>query len=245
MTQDQLKKEAAEKAVEQIKDGMIVGLGTGSTFQYALEKIGKKVNSGELKDIICVSSSIRTEHIALRLGIPLISLNDLCNSNSASSINHQASRIQLIDVTIDGADEVDEHLNLIKGGGGALLREKIIVQASKNFFVIVDESKLSKVLGTNFALPIELIPLALNIEKKFIESLGAVTTLRKNNDGNNYITDENNFILDAKFESIPDVNKLSSQLNERAGIVEHGIFSSNLVTKIFCAYANEVKEIVH
>lgn len=263
MTQDKLKKEAAEKAVEEIKDGMIVGLGTGSTFQFALEKIGKKVNSGELKDIVCVASSIRTEHIALRLGIPMISLNDLYNASEerppCSPRIHfggedlaagEAGRVKneelkLIDITIDGADEIDSHLNLIKGGGGALLKEKILVQASKQFLVIVDESKISKVLGTNFALPIEVILMALHIEKSFVESLGASVVVRKKNDGENYLTDEHNYIIDAKFENIPDVIQLASKLNERAGIVEHGLFTSDLVTKVYCAGVDGIREINH
>ena len=122
---DQLKKQAAEKAVEEIKDGMIIGLGSGSTLFFALKKISEKLKSGELKNIFGVPSSIDTEKKAIQLGIPLKTLNET----------------PIIDLTIDGADEVDLQLNVIKGGGGMLLREKIVAQASKKLIIIVDESK--------------------------------------------------------------------------------------------------------
>ena len=232
MNVNELKKNAAEKAVEEIADGMIIGLGTGSTFQFALEKIAQRIKDGELKNIVGVCSSERTRLESLRLGIPITTLNELYqNSKNDSQL--------LIDVTIDGADEVDEHLNLIKGGGGALLGEKIIVQATKKFIVIVDEGKISKTLGTNFAVPIEVLKKVEDVEKKYLQSLGAVVNKRMNNLVE-YITDEDNLILDAKFDSISDVEKLSSLLNKRAGIVEHGIFEKEYVTKVISAGKEKV-----
>ena len=220
----ELKKKAAEKAVEEIADGMIVGLGTGSTFQFALEKISQRIASGELKNIIGVPSSIRTEKEAQRLGIPVASLNEKIK----------------VDITIDGADEVDENLNLIKGGGGALLREKILAQASRRLIIIVDSSKLSKHLGTNFPVPVEVIQYAVNVEKNYLQSLGAKILQRKNSDGSNYITDENNFILDANFGAIKNLEKLTTLLNKRAGIVEHGIFIG-MTSEVICATSEDIK----
>jgi ribose 5-phosphate isomerase A len=143
--------------------------------------------------------------------------------------------LAIIDVTIDGADEVDDELNLIKGGGGALLGEKIIVQATKKFIVIVDEGKLSRKLGINFAVPIEVVRKAEDGERAFLEMLGAVVKKRLTANNEEYITDEGNIILDAKFEQIDNVDELSKRLNARAGIVEHGIFEKCYVEKIVCA----------
>jgi ribose 5-phosphate isomerase A len=129
-----------------------------------------------------------------------------------------------IDVTIDGADEVDPDLNLIKGGGGALLREKVVAQASRQNIIIVDESKLSPRLGTHWALPVEVIPFAVKSEENFLKSLGAAVTLRTADNGQPSKTDQNNFILDANFGEMADPNSVAARLNERAGIAEHGLF---------------------
>lgn len=266
MNINDLKKLAAEKAVEEIKDGMVIGLGTGSTFQFALEKIAARIKEGDLKNIVGVCSSERTRLESLRLGIPITTLNELYQQSAVGNQKSEVSDQQsddhsqfstslpagkvlnsqlLIDVTIDGADEVDEHLNLIKGGGGALLGEKIIVQATKKFIVIVDEGKLSKTLGTNFAVPVEVLKKAEDVEKKYLQSLGAAVTKRMNNN-DEYITDEGNIILDAKFNSISNVDELSSLMNKRAGIVEHGIFENNFVAKVISAMKDgTIKEIAH
>ena len=267
---NRLKKLAAEKAVEEISSGMIVGLGSGSTVQFALERISEKLKNGELKNIQCIPSSTQTEKEAIRLGIPITTLNEVVkretgngnqksevrNQKSASRIQHPASRNQYpessikyqvssiqkpeslcIDLTIDGADEVDEELNLIKGGGGALLREKILAQASKRLIIIIDETKLSKHLGTKWSVPIEVIPFAANVEQKYLESLGAKVSRRKNTDGSDYITDENNFILDANFGEIKNAKELSVLLNQRAGIVEHGLFIG-MTSELICAMSD-------
>jgi len=204
----QLKKEAAIKAVEYIQSGMIVGLGTGSTVQFALEEIARKLNTGELEHITGIPTSIRTRNESTRLGIPLTTLDE-----------HPE-----IDLTIDGADEVDANLNLIKGGGGAHLHEKIIAQASKTFIVIVDEGKISYKLGEKFYVPLEVIPAALKTERLYIERLGAKVTQRMNKNGKPFRSDENNYIIDGHFGPIDNPAELAIKLNSRAGIVEHGLF---------------------
>ncbi len=205
---ESLKKIAAEKAVESLKDGMIVGLGTGSTVYYALKKIGELLKDGKLNNIKGIPSSVQTEKLAIEFGIPITDFDA-----------HQK-----IDLTIDGADEVDSEMNLIKGGGGALLREKILAQASEYFIVIVDSSKISYNLGTNWALPIEVIPFAKEVEKDFLESIGAKATIRLNEDGSPFVTDEKNVIIDANFGEIPDPESIAELLEQRAGIVENGLF---------------------
>ncbi|MFA5804613.1 MAG: ribose 5-phosphate isomerase A [Melioribacteraceae bacterium] len=249
---NQLKKLAAEKAVEEISSGMIIGLGSGSTVQFALEKISERIKNGELKNIVGIPSSSKTEKEAIRLGIPLITLNDAVNWKSGNDnkekVKSQRSKVNsdfleslyplystlYIDLTIDGADEIDDELILIKGGGGALLREKILAQASKRLIIITDETKLSNHLGTKWPVPVEVFKFSVGVEQKFLESLNAKVELRKNSDGSNYITDENNFILDADFGEIKNVKELSDILNDRAGIVGHGLFVG-LTDKIICA----------
>lgn len=231
MNIDIIKKLAAEKAVEEIKDGMVVGLGTGTTFHFALLKIAERIKSGELKNIICVASSKQTEQKAAEIGVPIVTLNELFSKKQS----FEKPMIQPIDIYIDGADEVDADLNLIKGGGGALLREKIVAQASKRFIVMVDETKLSHKLGMNFAIPIEVLQFAVEAEKSFLESHGSIVTVRKRSDVEQSITDEGNLILDAKVNAIENVNDFSLILERRAGIVEHGLFRRELVSEVICA----------
>lgn len=262
MDANQLKQLAAEKAVEEIESGMTVGLGSGSTVQFALEKISEKIKDGELKNIRCVPSSMNTEAEANRLGIPIVTFDELYlagnekreteDGKQKSEERNQNPESLCIDLTIDGADEVavgypspDLYLsgevpnkfNLIKGGGGALLREKVLAQASKKFIVIVDESKISKHLGINWHVPVEVIQFAVSVESKYLESLGAKVVRRKKTDGSDYITDENNFILDAGFGEIKNPEELSILLNQRAGIVEHGLFIG-MTSELICAMSN-------
>lgn len=207
-SQDQLKELAANRAVELVESGMIVGLGTGSTAAFAVKRIAQRLDSGDLTDIVGIPSSLATEELAGQLGIRL-----------AGFESHTR-----IDVTIDGADEVDPDLNLIKGGGGALLREKVLAQATQRNVIIVDESKMSPKLGTTWALPIEVIPFAKDSAASFIESLGAKVRVRMTKDQSEFLTDQNNIILDADFGPMSDPLALAAKLNERAGIVEHGLF---------------------
>lgn len=218
MNINELKKQAAEKAVEQIKSGMVIGLGTGSTANFAIKKIATLLREGKLKNITGIPTSKATEELSKSLEIPLTSFN----------------KVQCIDLTIDGADEVDEKLNLIKGGGGALLHEKVIAQASKKEIIVVDESKISKSLGEKWAVPVEVFKFCVELEKKYLESLNAKVGLRKDTNGNPYLTDEGNFILDANFGIIDSPKELAMKLEARIGIVEHGIFIG-LVSEVVVA----------
>lgn len=224
--QDELKQKAAHRAVDFVYSGMVVGLGTGSTTAFAVMRIAERLKSGDLKNIVGIPTSIRTETQAAELGIPLCGLDDQ----------------PLIDVTIDGADEVDPALNLIKGGGGALLREKVVAQASRQNVIIVDESKLSPCLGTRWALPVEVIPFAVKTEENFLKSQGAVVILRLDDKGQPCLTDQNNFILDADFGEMADPADLAAKLNERAGIVEHGLFLG-LASDVIVAAEDEIRHL--
>jgi ribose 5-phosphate isomerase A len=225
-TQDELKKRAAFRAVEFVDSDMVLGLGTGSTTRFAVERIAERIKTGDLKNIVGIPSSIQTEKLARELGIPLAGFD-------------QRSQI---DVTIDGADEVDPDLNLIKGGGGALLREKVLAQASRQNIIIVDGSKLSPQLGTNWALPIEVIPFACKAVEIFLGSLGASASVRTRDDGSPFQPDQNNLILDAFFGQINDPVKLALLLNERAGIVEHGLFLK-LASDVIVAAAEGIRHL--
>jgi len=205
---DRLKKEAGISSVDLVRPGMVLGLGTGTTTKFALIEIAARLKDGRLKDIVGIPSSHDTEKTARELGIPVISFDDK----------------QEIDLTIDGADEVDPQLNLIKGGGGALLREKVLAQSSRRNVMIVDESKLSPALGTHFPVPIEVIPFAWKPVANFLESLGAEPVLRMKEDGAPYTTDQNNYIIDSKFGPIQDLNDLAQKLGQKAGIAEFGLF---------------------
>ena len=201
------KQAAAEHAVELIRSGMVVGLGTGSTAIFAVRKIGELLRSGGLRDIAGVPTSSGVAAEATRLGIPL-SLDGTRD----------------IDVTIDGADEVDPALDLVKGGGGALFHEKIVAQASGREVIVVDEAKLSPSLGTRWAVPVEVVPFVWHSQVRFLEALGARVTRRQTADGRPFVTDEGNWILDCAFGPIASPRDLAARLDARTGIVEHGLF---------------------
>jgi ribose 5-phosphate isomerase A len=215
---------AAEHAVESVKNGMTVGIGTGSTSAFAIEALGRKVQQG--LSIKAVASSIRSEEAAKNVNIKLIPF----------------SGVGTIDIYIDGADEVDKDLNLIKGGGGALLREKILAFNSKEFLVIVDDSKLVEHLG-KFLLPVEIIPCAMELTLKQLQKLGCSTAIRQENN-KLYITDNNNLIIDCNFKKIEQVDQLHQSINAIPGVVENGLFTKSIVSKIIVGYENgEVKVI--
>jgi ribose 5-phosphate isomerase A len=205
MLRDQEKDLAAEASLHFVKDDQIVGLGSGSTAARAIRALGVRVRTG-LK-IRGIPTSLRSRDLAIELGIPLTTREE----------------VQAIDVTIDGADEFDPHLNLLKGGGGALLREKIVASASKQMVVVADSSKQVSVLGA-FPLPVEVIGFAQSLIAKEIAALGATATLRRDPQGNVYVTDEGHHILDCRFGSIPDPPALARRLSDMPGIVEHGLF---------------------
>jgi ribose 5-phosphate isomerase A len=202
---DQEKQAAAREAVRLVEPGSIVGLGSGSTATYAIRFVAERVRQG-LK-ITAIPTSLKTKQLAEQLGIPLTTLEE-----------HPQ-----IDIDIDGADEIDPHLNLIKGGGGALLREKIIASASKRFVVVAESAKQVPCLG-KFPLPVEVIPFAQPIVKTRIEALGAKVSLRQYAYGNPYVTDEGHHILDCSFGRIEDPPALARRLREIPGVVEHGLF---------------------
>jgi ribose 5-phosphate isomerase A len=202
---DQEKQTAARAAVALVQPGSIVGLGSGSTATYAIRFIGERVRDG-LK-IVGIPTSQKIKHLAEQLGIPLATLDE-----------HPQ-----IDIDIDGADEIDPGLNLIKGGGGALLREKIIASASQRFIVVGDSSKQVPHLG-KFPLPVEVIPFAQALIKGRIAALGAEVSLRCYGYGNPYVTDEGHHILDCTFGEIGDPPALAEKLRAIPGVVEHGLF---------------------
>lgn len=214
----QFKRSAAERAVEFVESGMVVGLGHGSTAIFAVRRIAELVESGQLRDVLGVPCSLHVEEEARGLGIPLTTLDD-----------HP-----VVDLTIDGADEVDPDLNVIKGGGGALLREKIVAQASRRVMIVVDGSKLSPALGTQWAVPVEVIPFGWRSQATYLESLGAEAALRRGVNGAPFLTDQGNLILDCRFGPIPNPIRLAARLDGRTGIVGHGMFLG-LVTDVIVA----------
>lgn len=202
---EQEKQEAARRAVGFIKDGFVVGLGTGSTASYAIQLLGKLVREG-LK-IRGIPTSVASRDLAMRLGISLTSFEET----------------HWIDVTIDGADEVDPALRLIKGGGGALLREKIVASASRRVVIIADSSKQVPVLG-KFPLPVEIVPFAEALLIKRVASLGASVVVRRDPTGRPFVTDEGHHIIDCSFGKILDPQGLAGELDGMPGVVEHGLF---------------------
>ena len=204
----QQKKHAAHHAATYIKSGMVVGLGTGATATLFVHRLAELLQRGELADIVGIPTSSTIEATARDLNVPLATLE-----------SHP-----VIDLTVDGADEVDPQLNLIKGGGGALLREKIVAQASKREVIIVDEGKLSPVLGTAWYVPIEVVTFGWRTQFEWLTQLGATVTMRERQDGLPFLTDQGNYILDANFGPINDPVALADKLNARIGIVEHGLF---------------------
>lgn len=204
-TQKQEKQAAARAAVALVESGNVVGLGSGSTAAYAVQFLAERVREG-LK-ITGIPTSQKTQHLAQELKIPLATLDE-----------HSS-----IDIDIDGADEIDPQLNVIKGGGGALLREKIIASISRRFIVIADSSKQVARLG-KFPLPVEIIPFAEKLIANRIADIGAEVTLRRGTDGNPYVTDEGHHILDCHFGEIADPAALAEKLRALPGVVEHGLF---------------------
>ncbi len=202
-----LKQQAGEYAADLVESGMVIGLGTGSTAIFATRRIAQRLRSGDLRDIAAVPTSLATEAAAIELGIPLTTL---------------AERPR-VDITIDGADEVDPDFNLIKGGGGAHLREKIVAQATERLVIVVDESKLSQQLGANWPVPVEVIPFNWESQAEYLRRLGGAPALRMAG-GEPFHSDQGNIILDCDFGPIAEPAALDARLNARAGIVEHGLF---------------------
>jgi ribose 5-phosphate isomerase A len=215
---------AAEKAVSFLDDGMTIGLGTGSTAYWAIEKIGEKVKKERWK-IRGIATSIRSEEQARGLGIPIVDF----------------SSVQTIDVTIDGADEVDGQLQLIKGGGGALLREKIVATNSRQMIVVADESKWVTKLG-KFPLPVEVIHFGWERTFEKLQMLGCQGNLRMNGSGP-YLTDNGNYIIDCAFGEIDNALDLHESINVITGVVDNGLFI-NIATKLVLGFNNGETRII-
>ena len=222
----ELKRKAAVKAVECIESGMVVGIGHGSTAMEALHRLASHLKDGRLQDIVAVPCSTLMIEESQRLGIPLSTLDE-----------HP-----VVDLTIDGADEVDPQLNLIKGGGGAFLQEKILAEASRREIIIVDETKLSPTLGVRWAVPVEVIDFGWRSQADYLESLGARVRLRRDASGSPIRTDQNNLILDCNFDPITDPAALAVRIKGRAGIVEHGLFLS-LASEVIVGCSNGVRRL--
>ena len=217
------KRLAAQASLKFVRDGLVLGLGSGSTADYAIRQIGEQVRSG-LK-IIGIPASFRSRDLATESGIPLATLDEYPE----------------IDLTIDGADEVSPSLDLIKGGGGALLMEKIIASVSKQFVVIADHTKQVPRLG-NAPVPVEVIPQAQAVLAKKFTALGAFVQLRQYTFGNPYITEEGHQILDCLFSEISDPKELAHQLDSTPGVVEHGLFVG-MANVVLIANGEQVTEL--
>jgi ribose 5-phosphate isomerase A len=223
MANDQEKEAAARASLRFVKDGHIVGLGTGSTAAYFIQLLGEAVKGG--LRIRGIPTSIRSRQQAATLGIPLTTLDEC----------------QQIDVTVDGADEVDPQLRLIKGGGGALLREKNVASATEQLVIVADATKRVPVLG-KFPLPVEVIKFAQAVVVKKIEALGAKVSVRNTGDGKPFLTDEDNHILDCRFDQIPDADGLARELSDMPGVVEHGLFIG-MASVVLVANGSKVVEL--
>ena len=196
---EELKRKAAYEAVKEIRDGMIVGLGTGSTTKYAILKLGEMVKNG--LDIVGIATSLESERIAREAGIKVADINDY----------------ESIDVTIDGADQVDNNLNLIKGGGGALLREKIVASCSKREIIVVDESKI--VSSFSFPLPVEVVKFGWKRTAEKLAKLNLKPHIR-----HGFVTDNGNYILDCEYDKLENVEEMEAEINNLPGVVENGLF---------------------
>lgn len=221
--QNSLKRLAAERAVSLIESGMVVGLGHGSTALLAVHALADRIKRGEVSDLVAIPCSPEIEAEARKLGITITTLED-----------HPQ-----IDITVDGADEVDPDLNLIKGGGGALLREKIVAQASDREIIMVDEGKLSPKLGTKWAVPVEVLEYGLRTQIEFVSTIGGKPKLRMSGD-REFRTASGNLILDCNFGPIDDPGGLALTLKQRTGIIEHGLFVG-MATEVVVAGARGVQ----
>jgi ribose 5-phosphate isomerase A len=202
------KKRAAVEAVKHVKSGFVIGLGTGSTAAYAIKEIGRRIDKEKLQ-VIGVSTSNQASTLASECGIPLTTLEE-----------HP-----VLDLDIDGADQIDKDLNLIKGMGGALTCEKIVASVSKKLIIVADETKLTNILGKNQLLPVEVLPFAIAVVSSRIKTLGGKPYLRQNKDGSGtYLTDNGNFILDVDFGTIGDLFNLEQRLKAVPGVIETGLF---------------------
>jgi ribose 5-phosphate isomerase A len=222
--QDRMKQAVAEAAVEQIRDGMVVGLGSGSTAALMIQGLGAKLQRGELKDIVGVTTSFQGEVLAAELGIPLKSLN----------------AIERIDLAIDGADEVDPGFQLIKGGGACHVQEKLVARRAERFVVVVDATKLVDTLNLGFLLPVEVLPGAWRQVQAQLEQMGGEAQLRMAvRKAGPVVTDQGNLVLDVKFAGgISNPVALEKEINNLPGVLENGLFV-NLTDQVLVGEIND------
>ena len=205
---EELKQRAAVEAAERVRSGMVLGLGSGSTVRYFVEELGRRLAEGRIRDVVAVPTSSETEHLAHASGVPLATLNGY----------------PTLDLAVDGADEVDLHLDLIKGRGGALLREKIVALAARRLVIIVDASKLVGRLGERVPIPVEVVPFGWGLVAARLGALGGRPLLRKGAEGRPFVTDEGHYILDCAFGSLDNLYRLAEDIRRIVGVVEHGLF---------------------
>lgn len=223
--QDEEKRLVGQAAADEVRSGMALGLGSGSTVYFFLEELGRRVKAG--LDVVGIPTSERTARLALEFGIPLATFDER----------------QELDLDVDGADEVDPRLNLIKGHGGALLREKIIALAARRRVIVVDSTKLSDALGTNMTLPVEIVPFACALSQRGLTGLGAEPVLRQTEAGQPFVTDNGNWILDCRFAPMADPVRLEAAINAVPGVMENGLFTS-LADEVLVARAGSVERLV-
>ena len=221
-TMDELKRQASVAALESVKDGMIVGLGTGSTAAYFIRELGARVKSG--LRVHGIPTSEESRRLAAEVGVPLTTLQEN----------------PLIDVTVDGADEVSDDLHLIKGLGGALVREKVVAHASKYLIIVVDESKLTGKLGRKAPIPVEVIPFAIDVVRTLLTQWGGEPKLRQR-DGNPFVSDNGNFILDWWHGVVDQPWALERQIKGVTGVVDSGIFAG-VANEVIAATATGIRK---
>ena len=219
---EHMKQLACQRAAQEVQDGMVLGLGTGSTVYYFLHELGRMVREGIR--LTGVPTSVQTAQLATQLAIPLTTLDDQPH----------------LDLAVDGADEVDDHLNLVKGAGGALLREKIVAASAARFLVVVDDGKLVTRLGARYPLPVEVVPFGHTPAIRAVEGLGARVTLRRGTDGQTWISDNGNYILDCHFGPIADPVALQRELLAIPAVVESGLFL-NMTDTVIVGHAEGVR----
>jgi ribose 5-phosphate isomerase A len=223
--QDEEKRLVGQAAADEVRSGMALGLGSGSTVYFFLEELGRRVKAG--LDVVGIPTSERTARLALEFGIPLATFDER----------------QELDLDVDGADEVDPRLNLIKGHGGALLREKIIALAARRRVIVVDGTKLSDALGTNMTLPVEIVSFACALSQRGLTGLGAKPVLRRTEAGQPFVTDNGNWILDCRFAPMADPARLEAAINAVPGVMENGLFTG-LADEVLVARAGSVERLV-
>jgi ribose 5-phosphate isomerase A len=226
---EQLKKVVAKEVLKYIETDMVIGLGSGSTMVYVIEEIGNAVKEGMIKRIYGVPTSFQSEILGREHNIKILDFNT----------------IEKIDLAIDGADEVDPKKHLIKGGGGAHAREKYIDYFAERFIVVVDESKLVQALGQKFPVPVEVLPEAYRSVQKKLSNLGAVSQLRMAlKKAGPVITDQGNFILDAKFTSLDQPRQLEMNINNIPGVLENGIFTRTVECVLIGSYSDGKAKVI-